>query len=141
MSSTSSHSSRPISTRSSSEPGRASSCPSSSYNQHGIRGGQWNVARLGHTRDLFQKEEKLALQGPGISYNCQSPEQNPRKKNTKLYAPFTGGSISHERNLYKREEQRAADVPGPGAHNISPGTLHKSTSRVRLATPNLCDDG
>lgn len=139
MSFTSSHSSRPISTRSSSEPG-VSSCHSSSYNQHGIRGGQWNVARLGHTRDLFQKEEKLALQGPGISYNCQSPEQNPSKKNTKLYAPFTGGSISHERNLYKREEQRAADVPGPGAHNISPGTLHNSMSRARLATPNLCDD-
>jgi len=52
---------------------------------------------------------------------------------SKLYAPFAGGSISHERNLFKREEQRAADVPGPGAHNIAPGNLQEyvyGTSRV-----------
>ncbi len=42
---------------------------------------------------------------------------------SKLYEPFAVGSISHERNLLKREEQRTSEKSGPGAHNIGSGNL------------------
>ena len=48
--------------------------------QNGVRGGNWNMARKSHGRDIYRKEEELGKQGPGVAYANQynSFTMNPK---------------------------------------------------------------
>ena len=74
-------------------------------------------------RELFKKEEQLSSQGPGITYNHNGSEQ----RSVGRAHVFSGANKTHERNLFKSEERRAAEVPGAGKYNVSSGNVSQSS--------------